>query len=190
MSENMRTYETICLTKVDMPEDKFTGMIDKIKSAVTNEGSGEVLMQDDWGKAKIAYPIDREPRAQWTYFRYSSTPKAVESIGHQLRINEFVLRQMTIKVDPESTDYATLRPNMQKELGDRFNRFDDRPRRKGPRRDMKNRSDRYGGGDDNYSGGRSDRNYGEDTYAAGSRPPDRGNNDDRGRGDSKTEGES
>ena len=59
MATQMRTYETICLTKVDMPEDKYKALVDKCKDAVTSD-KGQVLMLDLWGKAKIAYPINKE----------------------------------------------------------------------------------------------------------------------------------
>jgi small subunit ribosomal protein S6 len=129
MATEQRTYETICLTKVDMPEDKYKALVDKCKDAITAE-KGNVVMLDNWGKAKIAYPINKEPRAQWTYFRYQADSKAVDAIKHQLRINEFVLRQITVRTTEDGSDYNTLRANIGREIGEKFreNR-EDRPHR-------------------------------------------------------------
>jgi ribosomal protein S6 len=127
-----RTYETILITKVDMPEDGFASLIEKCTNIIKNDGKGEVLMTDDWKKAKIAFPIMKEPRGQWTYFRYKSLPAGVDELQRNLRINEFVLRQFTARADESGSDYATLRDTMPKELADRERRNDwkeERPRR-------------------------------------------------------------
>lgn len=151
-----RTYETILITKVDMPEDGFAGLIEKCTNIIKTDGKGEVLMTDDWKKAKIAFPIMKEPRGQWTYFRYKSLPAGVDELQRNLKINEFVLRQFTALADESAADYNTLREAMPKELADRERRNDwkeDRPRRPGgfkgrggPRRDFgAPRGDREGG---------------------------------------------
>jgi len=184
-----RTYETILITKVDMPEDGFTGLIEKCKTIIQANGKGEVLMTDDWKKAKISFPIMKEPRGQWTYFRYTSLPAGVEELQRNLKINEFVLRQFTARADEANADYATLREAMPKELADRERRNDwkdDRPRRGGfkgrggPRRDYGG----SGGGGGGYRGGdRDNNNSGPSNYenkapeaAASSGSSDEGSN--------------
>ncbi len=155
----VRNYETICLTKVDMPEDKFNSLLDRAKKAVTENGKGEWVYNDDWGKAKIAYPIDKEPRAQWTYFRYKSEPSGVDELTRALGINEFVLRQLTTRTDEEGTAYAPLRATFPKDLNER-----DKPREwRDPRR---SRGPRGEGRD--FRGG--DRDRGQDRDFRGERP--------------------
>jgi small subunit ribosomal protein S6 len=122
-TQKTRTYETICLTKVDMPEEKWTALLDRCKKAVAENGKGEWLYEDDWGKTKISYPINKEPRAQWTYFRYKSEPAGVDELLRSLKINEFVLRQMTCRTDEEGADYNPLRATFAKDLNER-----DKPR--------------------------------------------------------------
>ena len=140
----VRVYETICLTKVDMPQDKYTAMLDRCKKAVAEQGKGEWLYEDDWGKAKISYVVNKEPRAQWTYFRFKSEPAGVDELVRGLGINEFVLRQVTSRTSEDGADYNTLRPTFAKDLNER-----DKPRewkdprgRRGPRGDRGDRGDR------------------------------------------------
>lgn len=136
MENKVRTYETICLTKVDMPEDKFNALVERCKNAVAQEGKGEWLMTDDWGKSKIAYTIGKDNRAKWTYFRFKSLPAGVDELQRGLKINEFVLRQQTVRASEDGADYTTLRPNMAKDLADRERPQewrDSRPNRGGPR---------------------------------------------------------
>lgn len=145
----VRVYETICLTKVDMPEDKFNSLLERAKKAVTENGKGEWLYNDDWGKTKISYPIKKEPRAQWTYFRFKSEPTGVDELVRGLGINEYVLRQMTTRTEEDGADYNTLRPTFAKDLNER-----DKPREwKDPRRSRGPR----GEGRDFRGGDRGDR---------------------------------
>jgi small subunit ribosomal protein S6 len=140
----VRVYETICLTKVDMPQEKYTAMLDRCKKAVAEQGKGEWLYEDDWGKAKISYVVNKEPRAQWTYFRFKSEPAGVDELVRSLGINEFVLRQVTSRTSEDGADYNTLRPTFAKDLNER-----DKPRewkdprgRRGPRGDRGDRGER------------------------------------------------
>ena len=178
----LRTYETICLTKVDMPVEKLKALLDRAKKAVTENGKGEWLYEDDWGKAKIAYLVKKEPRAQWNYFRFKSEPTGVDELIRGLAINEFVLRQQTARATEDGSDYNTLRATFPKDLADR-----DKPRefsREGRGRGRFNRDgggrgdrgDRGGGG----GGGYHDRNNEQapDTQVAA--PADSGSNQSEG----------
>jgi small subunit ribosomal protein S6 len=119
MTAALRTYETICITKVDMPEDKYNALVERCKSAVSTEGKGQWLYADEWGRAKIAYTIGKDNRGRWTYFRYRSKTEGVNEIRRALGINEFVLRTITTQADAEGKDYEPIRANMPQDLLDR-----------------------------------------------------------------------
>ncbi len=158
-TQNMKTYETVCLTKIDMPEDKFTALMERAKNAILNDGKGEWLTTDDWGKAKISFAIGKENRARWTYMRYKSAAAGVDELRRGLSINEFVLRQQTVKTREDGSDYETLKATMATDIADRDRPpawrdersrdrggFRDRGDR-GPRRDFNNE-----GGDAGFEG--------------------------------------
>jgi small subunit ribosomal protein S6 len=118
-ANKLRTYETICLTKVDMPEEKYNALVERCKSAVTSEGKGQWLFSDEWGRAKIAFTIGKDNRARWSYFRYKCAPEGVNEVRRGLGINEFVLRFSTVRADDEGKDYDPIRQNMAQDLQDR-----------------------------------------------------------------------
>jgi small subunit ribosomal protein S6 len=136
MSGNLRTYETVVITKVDMAEETFKTLLGRCKTAITDLGKGEVVMEDDWGLANIAFEIKKEPRGRWTYLRYKSAAAGVDEVLRTLKINEGVLRYMTTKASEDGKDYESLRAQMPKELAERDKPRDwkeDRPRRGGHR---------------------------------------------------------
>lgn len=116
---HLRTYETICLTKVDMPEDKYTALVERCKAAVANEGKGQWLYADEWGRAKIAFTIGKDNRARWSYFRFKCTAEGVNEVRRSLGINEFVLRFSTVKADENGKDYDPIRQGMPQDIQDR-----------------------------------------------------------------------
>lgn len=61
---------------------------------------GEVLVSRLWNEQKLAYPIDGHKKGTYwlTYFRIDSL-KLIE-FSQEIRINETIVRDMTLKVDP------------------------------------------------------------------------------------------
>jgi small subunit ribosomal protein S6 len=153
MENQLRTYETILITKVDMPEDKYNTLVERSKNAILVDGKGSWLYTDELGKAKIAYPIEKDNRGRWTYMRYKSLSAGVDEIQRGLRINEYVLRQLTVRVADDGSDYEPIRENMAKDIADRekMREWKDDRRERFPRRDGGRYHDRHaqGGNDDN-----------------------------------------
>ncbi|MCE9524911.1 MAG: 30S ribosomal protein S6 [Planctomycetales bacterium] len=65
---------------------------------------GEVLVSRLWNEQKLAYPIDGHKKGTYwlTYFRLDSL-KLIE-FSREIRINEIIVREMTLKVDPRLVD--------------------------------------------------------------------------------------
>jgi small subunit ribosomal protein S6 len=65
---------------------------------------GEVLVSRLWQEQKLAYPIGSHKKgAYWlTYFRLDSGKLA--DMNRELRINETIVRSMTLKVEPRLVD--------------------------------------------------------------------------------------
>jgi small subunit ribosomal protein S6 len=80
-----------------------SGLGQQVPALVTKLG-GEVLVSRLWNEQKLAYPIDGHKKGTYwlTYFRLEST-RLVE-LTRELRINESVLRQLTLKVEPRLVD--------------------------------------------------------------------------------------
>lgn len=159
----LKTYETVCVTKVDMPEDKFTTLVDRCKNSIVENGKGEWLTSDDWGKAKIAFTIGKDNRGRWSYFRFKSTPEGVNELRRALKINEFVLRELTVKASEDGKDYESLKATMPQDLIDREKQRDWRggDRERGPRRPGGGGRGGYGGGGYGDRGGFGGRDGGD-----------------------------
>jgi small subunit ribosomal protein S6 len=80
-----------------------SGMGAQIPNLVAKCG-GEVLVSRLWQEQRMAYPIDGHKKgAYWlTYFRLDSGKLA--DFNRDLRINEVIVRSLTLKVEPRLVD--------------------------------------------------------------------------------------
>jgi small subunit ribosomal protein S6 len=90
-------YETIYILKPELPIDTVDKTADKV-NGIIGKFDGEVLLQDDWGKRKLAYPIKKNARGHYVYFNYVGTSNLVGELERQLRIDDNLLRFLTVRV--------------------------------------------------------------------------------------------
>jgi small subunit ribosomal protein S6 len=93
----MRRYETIVIIRPGCTEEDRTEIIDKSKSIIEGE-EGEVLKVDQWGLKKLSYLIKKENQGYYVYFVHASTPAAVNEIERIYRIDDKVLKYITVKL--------------------------------------------------------------------------------------------
>ena len=66
------------------------------------EGSGTLKHENNWGLRKMAYEIARSNEADYRWFRFEAQNELLESLDHNLKIADGVLRFRIFKVDPDS----------------------------------------------------------------------------------------
>ena len=94
----MNRYEMGVVIRADLEEDVYRAEMERVKGFIDRFG-GTIEKIDDWGRRKLAYPITKMTEGMYTFITYSSeggTPKEVES---RLRLQENVLRFITIRKD-------------------------------------------------------------------------------------------
>ena len=101
MAQNV--YECMVIFDPNKYAQNPGGLGETIPELVGRFG-GEVLVSRLWQEQKLAYPIGSHKKgAYWlTYFRLDSS-KLVE-LSRELRINETIVRSLTLKVEPRLVD--------------------------------------------------------------------------------------
>jgi small subunit ribosomal protein S6 len=96
-------YENLVILDSNKYAQNPADMGAQIPNLVTKFG-GEVLVSRLWTEQKLAYPIDGHKKGTYwlTYFRLDSQ-KLIE-FSREIRINETIMREMTLKVDPRLVD--------------------------------------------------------------------------------------
>ena len=93
----MKEYELTVLIHPDLEADLDTAL-NKVRDLVKNSG-GEVVKEDNWGKKKLAYKIEKQEFAVYVYMDVKLPADAPLKISNTLNITDEVIRYLLVKVD-------------------------------------------------------------------------------------------
>lgn len=100
MANLLPGYETTFITRVDLSDDALKTLKDRL-AGIVQSFKGEIVYSEDWGKRKFAYPIQKEVRGQYTHIVYTGTGDVVAELERNLRLQDSVLRFLTVVVSKE-----------------------------------------------------------------------------------------
>jgi small subunit ribosomal protein S6 len=66
------------------------------------EASGTLKQENSWGLRKMAYEINRRTEADYRWFRFEAPSDLLDTLDHELKIADGVLRFRIFKVDPST----------------------------------------------------------------------------------------
>lgn len=94
----MRNYENLVIVKPTFTAEEIQASIKAIEEVITSNG-GEIQATSSMGMRKLAYPIQKNERGFYHVIYSSIAPSAITEIERRFRINEDLLRFVTIKYD-------------------------------------------------------------------------------------------
>ena len=95
--KTVREYETVYILKGDVLDEERDKVTNRMTSIVERL-EGTLLMQEEWGKRKLAYKIQKNAYGIYYYLRYLGYNDMVAEIERNLRILEPVIKYMTVKL--------------------------------------------------------------------------------------------
>ncbi len=102
----MRRYESILIAHVDLSEDELSSLIARYSAIITGQ-KGILVKVERWGKRRLAYAIKKQVRGFYILIDYASESAAVNELERNLKINDKVLKFMTV-LKEEAVDPAAL----------------------------------------------------------------------------------
>jgi small subunit ribosomal protein S6 len=132
----MPLYEHVYLARQDLSAQQVEELTAQL-TAVIEQMGGKIAKNEYWGVKSLTYRIKKNRKAHMTLFNLNAPPAAINEIERQERLNEDVLRYLTVRVEAhEEGPSAMLRKSDRDrdergDRGDRGGRFrDDRPPRR------------------------------------------------------------
>ncbi|MBK1663754.1 30S ribosomal protein S6 [Rhodospirillum rubrum] len=137
----MALYECVLIARQDISNAQVDTMGDEV-SAILSEGGGSVSKREYWGLRTLNFRIKKNRKGHYLLLNIDAPAPAVHELDRRLRLNEDVIRHMTVKVEElEEAPSAMMQKNDRPERGGRRgDRFGDRPERG----DRPDRGDRGG----------------------------------------------
>ncbi|MBZ6076903.1 30S ribosomal protein S6 [Microvirga puerhi] len=103
----MPLYEHVFLARQDVTSQQVEAMVDQYKAVIEQNG-GKVEKTEMWGVKSLAYRIKKNRKAHFTMFNLDAPAPAVAEMERQMRINEDILRFMTIRVEELETEPSVM----------------------------------------------------------------------------------
>ena len=94
----MPLYEHIFLARQDISAQQVTALVEEYEGIVKNLGGG-FERTESWGLRTLAFKIRKNRKAHYTLIQINAPHTAVAEMERQMRINESVIRYLTLKVD-------------------------------------------------------------------------------------------
>jgi small subunit ribosomal protein S6 len=130
----MPFYENVFIARQDISAAQVEALADTFTGIVTAQG-GQVTKREYWGLRNLAYRIKKNRKGHYILFNLEAPPPAVNELERNMRINEDVLRYITVRVEALEEGPSAVMQNRGR--GDERDR--DRDRERGPRRSFGDR---------------------------------------------------
>ncbi|PHR54886.1 MAG: 30S ribosomal protein S6 [Arcobacter sp.] len=92
----MRHYENLVILKPTLTAEEMQAAVAQIEENITKDG-GEIVVRDVKGMKRLAYEINKNARGYFHIMYFRIEPTAIAEIERLYRINEDVLRFVTVK---------------------------------------------------------------------------------------------
>ena len=99
MENVFNTYETLFITDVTNGEEATQATVEKFTGLIGS--NGEIIEVNEWGKRRLAYPINDMPEGYYTVVTHKCAPDFLAELDRLFNIDESIMRSMTVKLDHE-----------------------------------------------------------------------------------------
>ena len=92
----MNKYEAMYIVTPEMEDEAIKGVIEKFSGIITANG-GEIEKTDEWGRKKLAYPIDYKNEGYYVLVNFAAAPELPRELERNFRNDESILRYMVVR---------------------------------------------------------------------------------------------
>ena len=97
MAKVSGNYEVLYILNPTLGEEDTAALVARFKELA--EGHGTVTEVDEWGKRRLAYPINDLEEGYYVLMTFSSDPAFPAELDRLMRINVSVMRSIIVSKD-------------------------------------------------------------------------------------------
>ena len=127
----MPLYEHVYLARQDASTQQVEELTAQLKGVIEGLG-GSIAKNEYWGVKSLSYRLRKNRKAHFTLMNVNAPPAAINEIERLERLNEDVLRYLTIRVEEHEEGPSAMMRRVERDRdrddrrGDRGDRFGDR----------------------------------------------------------------
>ncbi|MEE8481321.1 MAG: 30S ribosomal protein S6 [Desulfobacterales bacterium] len=123
----MRRYETIFIIDPDLSDEERNPVVERLQEIINQHG-GFLVITDEWGSKKLAYEVKKKVRGYYIRIDYCGTGKLVNEIERFFRIDDRVMKYMSVllerKVDVEKIKEEKAKSELEEDLHTENNKLE------------------------------------------------------------------
>jgi len=122
----MSLYESVVIARQDISPAQVDTLADDL-TKIIEENGGSIAKREHWGLRSLAFRIKKNRKGHYILFNVDAPAKAIAEYERRMRINEDILRYLTISVEEHEEGQSTIlqnkgRPSGRGDRGDRPDR--------------------------------------------------------------------
>ena len=100
MEKVINSYECLFIVDVANGEEATAAKVNKFTALISN--NAEIVEVNEWGKRRLAYPINDKPEGHYVIVTFKSAPEFIYELERKFNIDESVMRYLVTKLDFEA----------------------------------------------------------------------------------------
>lgn len=97
-------YESVVIINAALEDPQIEQAIASIQSNIKSTG-GEITETEDWGRKRLAYNINNAKSGYYLITRFVGPPAMIKEFERTLKLDENVIRYITIALDKKALEY-------------------------------------------------------------------------------------
>lgn len=94
----MTKYEVLYVIRTDIEDEAIKAVVEKFTTVLTANG-GTIDSTDEWGKRRLAYPIDYKNEGYYVLTKFTGDSKLPAELERNFKINDTIIRYLVTKLD-------------------------------------------------------------------------------------------
>ena len=95
MEKIINTYETLFVIDADLAEDAIKALVEKFSKLIS--ANGEIIDVNEWGKRRLAYPINDLTEGYYVLVNFKSKPDFPAELERVYGITDGIIRDIVVK---------------------------------------------------------------------------------------------
>lgn len=114
----MPLYESVVIARQDISAAQVDTLADEL-TQILEENGGKVAKREHWGLRSLMFRIKKNRKGHYVLFNVDAPPAAVSEYERRMRINEDILRYMTVRVEEHEEGQSAILTNKGRPSGRR-----------------------------------------------------------------------
>ncbi len=107
-------YESVVIINAALEDAQVEQTIASVQESITTNG-GEITGTENWGRKRLAYNINKAKTGYYFISRFTAPSDAIKKYERALRLDENVIRYMTILLDKKALEHLEKVKNIEEQ---------------------------------------------------------------------------